>query len=165
MYLNIKILICILYFTPCRPLIDIVIIAHIVYCFLDMKPSPVPARRRFFARGRVFPRAFSSCTRAAVLFHARPGFSARFLFLYPRGGIFSHAAGFFRALSLPIPARQCFFTRGRVFPRAFSSCTRAAAFLRAALGVSTFQLLILLLGRLFLIRPGFRLHFSPLSCS
>ena len=145
MYLNIKILICILYFTPCRPLIDIVIIAHIVYCFLDMKPSPVPARRRFFARGRVFPRAFSSCTRAAALFHARPGFSARFLFLYPRGGIFARAAGF--------------------FPRAFSSCTRAAAFLRAALGVSTFQLLILLLGRLFLIRPGFRLHFSPLSCS
>ena len=98
--------------------------------------SPVPARRRFSGRLRVYPRVFLSCTRAAVLFRPIAGISARFSLLYPRGGVFPAGCGYIRAFFSPVPARRCFSGRLRVYPREFFSCTRAAVLFRLAAGIS-----------------------------
>ena len=112
------------------------------YGYIRGYSSPVPARRCFFGRLRVFPRGFFSCTRAAMLFRPAAGISAWFLLLYPRGGAFSAGCGYFRAVSSPVPARRCFFDRLRVFPRGFFSCTRAAVLFRPAAGISARFLLL-----------------------
>ena len=98
--------------------------------------SPVPARPTISARGRVFPREFFSCTRAAGDFCARAGISAGILLLYPRGLTFPTAGGYFRAVSFPVPARPAISARGRVFPRGFFPCTRAASDFCARTGIS-----------------------------
>ena len=97
---------------------------------------PVPARRYFSARPRVYTRGFLHCTRAAVFFRPVSGISARFLSLYPRGGIFPPGLGYIRAVFFPVPARQYFSARPRVYTRGFSPCTRAAVLFRTVSGIS-----------------------------
>ena len=111
--------------------------------------KPLPARSAFSALGRVFPRGFFPCTRAAYDFCARAGISARFLSLYPRGLRFLRADGFFRAVSFPVPARHTFSARGRVFPRGFFLCTRAAYDFCARAGIFAGILLLYPRGRVF----------------
>ena len=54
--------------------------------YIRGKSSPVPARRCFSARSRVYPRDFFSCTRAAAFFRPATGIFAGNPLLYPRGG-------------------------------------------------------------------------------
>ena len=54
--------------------------------YIRGKSSPVPARRGFSARSRVYPRDFFSCTRAAAFFRPATGIFAGNPLLYPRGG-------------------------------------------------------------------------------
>ena len=98
--------------------------------------SPVPARWRFSARSRVYPRVFFLCTRAEEFFHSATGISARNLLLYPCGGVLQPGHGYIRGYSFPVPARWCFFARPRVYSREIFSCTRAVAFFLPATGIS-----------------------------
>ena len=98
--------------------------------------SPVPTRRRFSGRLRVYPREIFSCTRAAAFFRLAAGISARFFLLYPRGATFTAGCGYIRGNFSPVPARRCFSGRLRVYPREIFSCTRAAVFFRLAAGIS-----------------------------
>ena len=104
--------------------------------------SPVPARRCFSGRLRVYPREFFSCTRAAVFFRPVAGISARFSLLYPRGATFTTSYGYIRAFFSPVPARRYFYDRLRVYPREIFSCTRAALLFRLPAGISAGNLLL-----------------------
>ena len=103
--------------------------------YIRGKSLPVPARRRFSGRSRVYTRGIFTCTRAATLFRPVTGIYARNLYLYPRGVAFPAGHGYIRAESLPVPARRCFFGRSRVYPREIFTCTRAAALFRPATGI------------------------------
>ena len=72
--------------------------------YIRGKSLPVPARRRFSGRPRVYTRGIFSCTRAAMLFWPATGISARNLLLYPRGVAFQAGHGYIRGKSLPVPA-------------------------------------------------------------
>ena len=98
--------------------------------------SPVPARRCFSGRLRVYPREFLSCTRAAILFRPVAGISAGIFLLYPRDGAFPAGCGYIRAFFSPVPARRCFYGRLRVYPREIFSCTRAALLFWPVAGIS-----------------------------
>ena len=67
--------------------------------------SPVPARRYFSGRLRVYPREIFSCTRAVLLFRLPACISAGNLLLYPRGGVFPAGCGYIRAFFSPVPTR------------------------------------------------------------
>ena len=124
--------------------------------------SPVPARRRFSGRLRVYPREFLSCTRAAAFFRLAAGISARFSLLYPRGATFPAGCGYIRGNFSPVPARRYFYGRLRVYPREFFSCTRAAVFFRPATGISAGIFLLYPRGGVFLAGCGYiRAFFSP----
>ena len=110
--------------------------------YIRGKSSPVPARRRFSARPRVYPLEILSCTRAAGFFRAPTGISAGNLSQYPRGGVFPPGHGYIRGKSSPVPARWCFSARSRVYSREILSCTRAAAFFRPATGIFARNLLL-----------------------
>ncbi len=71
--------------------------------YIRGKSFPVPARRHFSGRSRVYTREIFPCTRAVVFFRLATGIFARNLLLYPRGGAFSG--------------------RPRVYPRETFSCT------------------------------------------
>ena len=104
--------------------------------YIRGKSLPVPARRRFPGRPRVYPREIFSCTRAAMLFRPATGIYARNLYLYPRGGTFPVGHGYIRGKSSPVPARRRFSGRSRVYTRGIFSCTRAASLFRPATGIS-----------------------------
>ena len=89
--------------------------------YIRGKFSPVPARRGFSARPRVYSREILSCTRAVVFFRPATGIFARNSLLYPRGGVFLPGHGYcnkgsttpsarspllrFRGYSFLVPAR------------------------------------------------------------
>ena len=98
--------------------------------------SPVPARQLFSALPRVYSREIFSCTRAATLFRASVGISAGNPLLYPRGDSFPRFRGYIRGKSFPVPARQCFSARSRVYPREIFPCTRAVTLFCASAGIS-----------------------------
>ncbi len=124
--------------------------------------SPVPARRCFSGRLRVYPREFFSCTRAAVFFRPVAGISAGIFLLYPRGGVFPAGCGYIRGNFSPVPARRCFSGRLRVYPREFFSCTRAALLLRPVAGISARFSLLYPRGDAFMAGCGYiRAFFSP----
>ena len=124
--------------------------------------SPIPARRCFSGRVRVYSRGFLSCTRAALLFRLATGISAGNLLLYPRGGVFSAGCGYIRGNFSPIPARHYFSGRLQVYPRVFLSCTRAAILLRPVAGISAGNLLLYPRGATFTAGCGYiRAFFSP----
>ena len=72
--------------------------------YIRGKSSPVPARRCFSGRLRVYPREIFSCTRAAMLLRPVAGISAGNLLLYPRGGVFPAGCGYIRGNFSPVPA-------------------------------------------------------------
>ncbi|MDD6234482.1 MAG: hypothetical protein PUB17_04815, partial [Lachnospiraceae bacterium] len=132
--------------------------------FFRAVSSPVPARPHFSDCGRVFPRGFFPCNRADSLFRPRTGIFARFLSLYPRGFTFPTSDGYFRAVSSPVPARIHFSDCGRVFPRGFFPCTRAAGDFCARAGFSARFLPLYPRGLRFLRADGyFRAIFSLLE--
>ena len=115
----------------------------IFVCYISARKSlPVPARRRFSGRLRVYPRGIFSCTRAAMLFRPATGISARNLYLYPRGDAFPAGHGYIRGKSLPVPARRSFPGRSRVYPREIFSYTRAASLFRPVAGIYAGNLLL-----------------------
>ena len=104
--------------------------------YIRRKSSPVPARRLFSTRSRVYSREIFPCTRAVTLFRASTGIFAGILSLYPRGSSFLRFHGYIRGNSFPVPARQLFSALPRVYPREIFSCTRAVVFFYASTGIS-----------------------------
>ncbi len=103
--------------------------------YIRGKSSPVPARRCFPGRSRVYTREIFTCTRAAMLSRPVTGIYAGNLYLYPRGDAFPAGHGYIRGKSLPVPARRCFPGRSRVYTREIFTCTRAAALFRPVTGI------------------------------
>ncbi len=91
--------------------------------YIRGKSSPVPARQCFSGWSRVYSREIFPCTRAAAFFRLVSGIFARNPLLYPRGGVFPAGHGYIRGKSSPVPARQCFSGRSRVYPREIFPCT------------------------------------------
>ncbi len=110
--------------------------------YIRAESSPVPARRHFSGRSRVYTRGIFTCTRAATPFQPVAGIYARSLLLYPRGDVFPAGRGYIRAESSPVPARRRFSSRSRVYTRGVFSCTRAATFFRPATGIFAGNLLL-----------------------
>ena len=92
--------------------------------YIRGKSSPVPARRRFPGRSRVYTWEIFTCTRAASLFRPAAGISAGNLLLYPRAVAFPAGRGYIRGKSSPVPARRHFSGRPRVYTRKIFTCTR-----------------------------------------
>ena len=103
--------------------------------YIRGKSLPVPARRHFSGRPRVYTREIFTYTRAAMLFRPAAGISARNLLLYPRGDAFPAGHGYIRGKSSPVPARRCFPGWSRVYTRGIFSCTRAATLFRPVAGI------------------------------
>ena len=128
--------------------------------YIRGKSFPVPARWRFSGRPRVYTRGNLSCTRAAVFSRPATGIFARKSILYPRGGAFPAGHGYIRAESFPVPARQRFSGRPRVYSRGNLSCTRAAAFFRPATGIFAGNLSLYPRGGIFPAGHGYIRAFS-----